>query len=290
MNSKDFLAEVKNSTSCPANFEKIYHEFQGYQKDALDTLKEIHRVCEKYSVPYQVAYGSLLGLIRDGGQIPWDYDIDIIVPYEQKTRLIDVFLKELDQRFYFYCPEVNEKCRHMIMRVAPVEYRTEALHVDVFFYVGTPEDESERKQFAVKIAKLSNARFGKLVNIQEESLGRVKPYLKMLLCRKLPVLFMSLKYINQEYRRLCTSYSSADSTYCISADAFATWKEVPSALLWNTKLVDCDYGTVRIPEHYDELLTLMYGDYKSIPPLENRIKEVVNNHKRINAFNKMHRK
>ena len=70
MNHAEFLEEVKSSPLCPENFEAIYADFQGFQKAALNTLKEVHRVCENNAIAYQVAYGSLLGLIRDGGQIP----------------------------------------------------------------------------------------------------------------------------------------------------------------------------------------------------------------------------
>ncbi len=284
MNSVEFLEEVKKSPMCPEHFEEIYSEFQVFQKAALDTLLEIHRVCEKNSIAYQLAYGSLLGLVRDGGQIPWDYDVDVIVPYEEKEKLVEAFSKELDGKFYFYCPESDEKCRHVIMRVAPVTYRTEALHVDVFFFIGTPEDGEERARFAKRVKALSDARYNKLVNIKEESLGDPVRMLKMFLRKKLPATFTNVKAIRQEYSKLCTAYSSAASTYCISADIFATWKDIPSALLWETKLVQCGYGTVRVPVHYEKLLELMYGDYRTVPPLESRIREVINHHRRIKAF------
>ena len=284
MNSIEFLDEVKSSAICPDNFEKIYAEFQVFQKAALDTLNEIHRVCEKNSVPYQLQYGSLLGLVRDGGQIPWDYDIDIIVPYEQKGNLIAALKKDLDPDFYFYCPETDKTCRHMIMRVAPVEYNTAALHVDIFFFIGTPEEESERVQYAQRVKDLSDIRFNKLVKIKEISLGDPVKALKAFLRLKLPTLLTNAQSIQQEYDTLCSAYSSSKSTYCVSADTFATWKYVPSALLWETKLVECDYGTVRIPVHYEKLLELFYGDYKAVPPLESRINEVLKYHKTITTL------
>ena len=84
MKSNEFLEEVLRSDICPDDFEKIYSEFQDYQQMAIDALNEFHRICEKNKITYQLAYGSLLGAIRDGGQIPWDYDVDVIVPYEEK--------------------------------------------------------------------------------------------------------------------------------------------------------------------------------------------------------------
>lgn len=286
MNKFEFLDEVKNSKLCPDSFETIYSQFNLFQKAALDTLIEVHRVCEMNGITYELAYGSLLGLIRDGGQIPWDYDIDIIVPFEEKRKLVDALEKDLKSSFYYYCPDNNPKCRHMIMRVAPNDYRSEALHVDVFFYVGTPDNEAERKKYAREIATLSELRFGKLVNLREESLGNPVKFVKLLLRRKIPSAFISLSKINKEYNTLCNMYSSSKASYCISADSFAEWRFIPTYLLWETKIVNCDYGEIRIPTHYDEILSIMYGDYHSIPPLEERIHEVMSNYERIIKYGK----
>lgn len=61
----------------------------------MDTLIEFHRVCEKSNIEYELAYGSLLGAIRDNGQIPWDYDIDVFVAFKDKERLIETLKKNL---------------------------------------------------------------------------------------------------------------------------------------------------------------------------------------------------
>ena len=287
MTGEQFLEEVKSSNICPDNFEKIYSRFQVFQREALRTLIETHRVCELNHIPYELAYGSLLGLVRDGGQIPWDYDIDIIVPFEYKQALVDALNKDLNTGYYYYSTDNNPLCRHMIMRIAPKEYRTEALHVDVFFYIGTPEDVEKRKAFARNVKKISIMRFGKLVNCREEAVGDKVKFLKLLIGRKAPAMFVSLKQIDNQYRRLCEKYPTTASSYCISADTFADWKVIPSRLLWDTKIVKGSYGEIRIPVHYDELLTIMYGDYKKIPSLQGRIHEVLSNYKRIIKFNNL---
>lgn len=284
MNSLDFLNEVKNSSICPENFEQIYSEFQSIQAATIEALKEVHRICEKNNIHYQLAYGSLLGVIRDGGQIPWDYDIDIIIAYEQRKILIDALNRELNNAFYFSCTENDEKCRNLIVRVAPVGFRSEVVHVDIFLFVGSPEDSEDRHRFAKKLKYLADAKYAKISNIKEDACGSMLRYIKLVLCKKLPFLCAKVSNITKEYERLCSLYSSSDSTYCLSADSFATWKEIPSRILWDTKLVECAYGTIRIPVHYDELLKLMYGDFMTIPSLERRINEVINSYKRIKWF------
>lgn len=286
MNQIAFFEEVVNSDICPENFESIYNSFINFQNDALLTLKEFHRVCEKNKIPYQLAFGSLLGVIRDSGQIPWDYDIDVLVPYSSKNDLINALKTDLSEDYYFYCPENNDECRHVIMRLAPKTYRTEVLHVDVFYFVGSPNSNFERKRFAKSIKKLSHSHFLKLVKPVEESAGNVK-YLLSLLKGKITVSLISVSKLREEYNDLCNKYPISASEYCVEADSFADLYEIPTKYLLNTKLIKTGIGEFRISNYYKELLMIWYRDYMNIPPLESRIKEVLHNMKRLAYFEKI---
>ena len=274
MTSEEFLKEVLSSPLCPDNFEEIYKEFQKYQKVTMDTLIEFHRVCEKSNIEYELAYGSLLGAIRDNGQIPWDYDIDVFVAYKDKERLIETLKKELDDKYYFYCPEVDQKCRHVIMRLAPKGYRSEALHVDVFYYVGTPNSVEERKLHIEQIKRIAHTRYCKLVNCKEEAGGNVKKYIRLML-DKMKYSMKKTEDLKNEYEKLCQMYPIDESDYLVSADVFADWYEFPRSLFEETELFHTVDGTFRIPKQYAELLTLVYKDYMSIPDLDTRIQEVM---------------
>lgn len=274
MTSEEFLKEVLSSPLCPDNFEEIYKEFRKYQKITMDTLIEFHRVCEKSNIEYELAYGSLLGAIRDNGQIPWDYDIDVFVAFKDKERLIETLKKELDDKYYFYCPEVNQKCRHVIMRLAPKGYRSEALHVDVFYYVGTPNSVEERKLHIEQIKRTAHTRYCKLVNCKEEAGGNVKKYIRLML-DKMKYSMKKIEDLKNEYEKLCQMYPIDKSDYLVSADVFADWYEFPKILFEETELFHTVDGTFRIPKQYAELLTLVYKDYMNIPDLDTRIREVM---------------
>ncbi len=276
MQAEEFLKEVLESPICPDNFEAIYREFQRYQQLAMDTLKEFHRVCEKNNIPYQLAYGSLLGAIRDNGQIPWDYDIDVWVPYCEVPALIEALKKDLSSNYYFYCPEVDPKCRHYSMRLAPKGFRTEVLHVDVFYMIGVPNDEKARKLFIKQVHNVRDKRFGKLVKVWENYKHHPRLLMKFYK-QKLQCAFVSLSNIDEKFHYLANKYSFEDAEYCTSLCG-TSGRTFSTKDLWDTMLAVNNCGEFRITKNYDKFLRHMYGDYKKIFPLESRLKEMMSHY------------
>lgn len=77
----------------------------------LDMMKEIDRICRKYNLKYNIAFGTLLGAVRHGGFVPWDDDADINMPYEDYLKLIDVIDDELDsEKYYFRYQDKEDDC------------------------------------------------------------------------------------------------------------------------------------------------------------------------------------
>lgn len=56
------------------------------QKIGFDILKEVDKFCRSRTIHYTLAGGTLLGAVRHGGFIPWDDDIDIILPQPDYER------------------------------------------------------------------------------------------------------------------------------------------------------------------------------------------------------------
>ena len=55
-------------------------DFRKMQLTELDMLVEFDKVCRKYNINYVLFGGSLLGAVRHQGYIPWDDDVDIMMP------------------------------------------------------------------------------------------------------------------------------------------------------------------------------------------------------------------
>ena len=65
-------------------------------REGLLILKDVHDFCLSHGITYSLAYGTLLGAIRHKGYIPWDDDIDIVMPRPDYER----FLAEYDSPRY----------------------------------------------------------------------------------------------------------------------------------------------------------------------------------------------
>ena len=65
------------------------------QKNLLQLFREIDEICKKHNLRYVMAGGSLIGVVRNEGFIPWDDDVDIYMPKADWDKLVELAPKEL---------------------------------------------------------------------------------------------------------------------------------------------------------------------------------------------------
>lgn len=56
-----------------------------------EILDVVHQICTTHNLRYSLAYGTLIGAKRHGGFIPWDDDIDLIMPREDYEKLLMIW-------------------------------------------------------------------------------------------------------------------------------------------------------------------------------------------------------
>lgn len=79
---------------------KLINEVE-HKEILLQLLREFIKICNNNDIKYSLIGGSLIGVIRHGGMIPWDDDIDIILREEEFEKLEKVIMNYKNDRYKF---------------------------------------------------------------------------------------------------------------------------------------------------------------------------------------------
>ena len=103
-------------------------------------LMIIERICRKYDITFMLIYGSLLGSYRHHDIIPWDDDIDIMIPLEDQTLFIDI-LNSMNRTVVKHHVLSNKKYKQEYYKIffkgTPLagDYSWNFPFIDIFLYV-----------------------------------------------------------------------------------------------------------------------------------------------------------
>lgn len=85
----------------------------------LDLLIQFDTVCKKNNLRYYIDSGTLLGAIRHKGFIPWDDDIDVVMPREDYDKLMSLPADAFGEPYFFqnyktdsYFTHINPQLRN----------------------------------------------------------------------------------------------------------------------------------------------------------------------------------
>lgn len=283
MNRSEFKTELKERLGNETANQ--YEEFCGYQDMIWDILVWVKSCFENNGIHYQLAHGSLLGLIRDQGQIPWDYDVDLFVPFIEREKLVTLLNKSLPQKYYYVSYDLNPKYYDTLLRIVPKGFNEAFFHLDIFFMIGTASDIEESESHREDIYSTFFKRYYKLFNPYLAANGRIKSTLRLTLI-KARSQFYSIDSLNKQLIDLATRYSFENSEYITTLDQWTKTRRFPNKIL-NTILYNVGDETYRIPESYEDILMQLYGDYRIVPPFSSRANEFITHLSRIKKYSKI---
>lgn len=88
------------------------------QQCLLEMLRDFHKFCEDNDLKYALTGGNVLGKVRHDGFIPWDDDVDILMPRKDYDRLKDVFYKsDLTKTYSLRGPGCLEGADYRCMKI-----------------------------------------------------------------------------------------------------------------------------------------------------------------------------
>ena len=226
-------------------------------------LRDVHNICEEENVPYIAMFGTMLGAVRHNGPIPWDYDIDIMVPVTQMDRFVETMEKRLPAKYWVDFRKENEHVR-IFPRVGLSSYKTTLLHVDVFPLIGLPDSLKAQKKLFYWIRKVVG-----IVGVKAYQYEGSKNWEAKLV--KCLTFMISEKTLARWYDKLCRKYNydSAAIVGCsVAADGYK--RTFLKEEIEDTILVPYADFQIRIPRNYDKVLKTLYQDYMTFPPLQER--------------------
>ena len=250
----------------------------GLKKIQKEILEEIHRICVKHDIKYFLAYGTLIGAIRHDGFIPWDDDIDIMMPYEDMLKFENVCKNELDhERFFYQTPDTDPEYRLSINRMrknntllVEERYKNKKIHqgifVDIYPLYGVPNGKLSRNLQVFRAMKRALYLLDE-APINQGTLMKVGATIMLKLKTK--------KGKEKAQRKLLEKiakykYDESDWVACLDSGLKTMRTVYPKDYYGKGKLHKFDELEVIIPDNYDEILKKTYGNYMELPPVEQR--------------------
>ena len=246
------------------------------QKKILEIGLFIDKVCRENNITYYIMSGTALGAVRHGGFIPWDDDLDIFMTPVEYEKFRKVFYEINDPKYVIQeWRDTPDYLRHAKVRMNGTTFIEEAykdnkeLHqgifVDIMFLHKIPDNKFEQKKvyleskYATLYCNMQNGWKPK-TKVQALCIAIARCLPNKLLLKKFYKDIYKYDYSNDPNLKWCywITYGGFDCGL-FEPDYFAEPVDTPfeDAVLW---------GPTKIKEY----LTLRFGDYMKLPPVEKR--------------------
>ena len=253
-------------------------ELTAHQRLLLTMLKDFDAVCRKHNIRYQLFAGTALGAVREHGFIPWDDDIDVILLRSEYERFFEEAAGDFDAEIYYVQKEnsahwpmqFSKLRRNNTTCIEKYHPKDDAVHQGVYidiFPCGNLSANSamRRVQFVASQMIIAKALYAR--GYETDSVSKK---LFMQLCRMFPRSLLERVCIRRREDKspMVHSFLAAGKKY--NSNVF------PRTWMQDTIELQFEDGIFPLSEHYDALLTKLYGDWRTPhTPAERKSKEHV---------------
>ena len=263
-----------------------------------DVLRFYIGLCRKHGLRYYIAYGSAIGAARHHGFIPWDDDVDVVMPRPDYDKLVQICATE-DLGHYAFVDAYNTPnypypfAKLYDRRTTLLEFdefRFElGLYIDIFVYDGMVDDKQVSDSLRAEYVKYWNrlavvSSFYPWHKIKEKLLrGEVKDLLHYFLLSLDRKRFREkfLRRLHDIVRRY--DYETHD-TIVKYPPGYGDREVIPKAWIEETTELPFEDLMVTIPKDYEHFLNHYFGDYKQLPPPEQRASHHVKCYVNMDAY------
>ena len=262
--------------------EVFFEELHQYN---LAALKAFASFCEEHNLKWYAIGGTLLGAVRHKGFIPWDDDVDVAMPradYDKLVSLAKEFPKPFvleeyryNKEFQSYFAKLRSEEIELLETVTEEKDKRRGYLVDIMPLDGTPNNTFLRKIYFARVMLLrflcgaANVHTGILTSRPKWE----QIVLKM--CRGLRLYkIVTVEKVYRQMDKVFRKQQVETASYIGTImGAYKTREIVPAGyfgLKEKPVYLDFEDMKVRAPKQYEPYLTHMYGEYKNLPPEDQR--------------------
>ena len=261
------------------NREINIEELKQIQLELLETLANY---CDDHGLTYYLAYGTLLGAVRHKGYIPWDDDIDIMMPRGDYETLIAEFNKsiqrssisvvsfEIDSEYYLsFAKLINTST--VIEETVNSDYSI-GVYVDIFPLDKLGNDYGKAEKIVKRaclyngILTIKNLTFRKGIAWYKNAILAAGRLIALPISRG--KLIRMINKLGRNFDDNSQSIYLGDLTqvqpgsFCIVLES--EWFSETGKAMFEGR-------GYNVPTGYDALLKKQYGDYMQLPPDSERV-------------------
>ena len=250
-------------------------DLREYQLKLLQMAKDFAQMCDENGLKYYLGGGACLGAIRHRGFIPWDDDIDIVLPRKDYDRLPELVREKMPEKYELYFRE-NAQIFQLLDKSCPItmvndnmtmgQGNTFHMFIDLFPLDGCPAEESKRKKL---LKKIKHERFFfKLGYVQYCYAGGNHSRFENMVIRvakKLHLERIFKKKTAKHAKKLASLYRRYDyetSDWAMASYGIYGIKDTfPKEVVGEGTMVPFEDTSFRVFSDADRYLTQIYGDY-----------------------------
>lgn len=237
------------------------------QNITAEMLRKINEISENNGLRYYLVCGSVLGAVRHGGPIPWDYDVDITVPLPELQHFCDVMSKNLEGTNYRVVMPGDMSIKDNITTFPRITLRNvnpRLMHIDVFPQIGTAESEDEQTKFQNKLTIVKTRyRDKRMAYSTSGGLARRVKYMLM----RFQLRKVDADHELKLFQKLCRKYPYEKSSYVTNpCGRYGVKNVVPKEFFGNPRRIKYLDMLLPVPEMTEEYLMHYYKDYMKYPP------------------------
>lgn len=252
------------------------------QKVQLEILIDFDKLCRANDIKYQLFSGTLIGAIRHNGFIPWDDDVDVCMLREEYEKFLEVGKKELGQEYFIqnYMSDPKFQSQYSKLRkndTRYVEYMVQdvdihhGIFIDVFPYDNVKPTTLMGKVQRMTINKLKEINYCRVKRVNQSEKNRFVRAKKNLTYHILKI--VPKRFMDNTIKKLSLMFNDSDTEY-VAELGISTSKVMYEKF---TLKKDVFYDSIEwkfegykfpVPKEYNYVLTKNYGDYMSLPSIE----------------------